>query len=761
MKNANSNGSLSDNSSNNPFTEFVQNNKILDSLPDAIIITDMQYKIQYFNSAAEKLYGWKESELIGYPLSDYIRNDYLGGSLDAILESISKNGWWKGEVVQNDRKDNRISIITSLSVITDDNNQPYAYLAINRDITKHKQTEEAFKISQERLELATLSSHIGIWDWDIINDNLVWDNQMYQLYGVKEEDFGGAYNAWITGVHPEDRQKNHELTNQALKGEKKFDTEFRVIWPNGSIKYLEAHGTIIRDTDGKPVRMIGVNTDITKRKNAEIALLKSETRISESLDHLIEGCQIIGFNWRFIYLNDAAANQGRKSKEEFIGKNIKDVLPGIENTELFSLLEKCMNDRTPQRMTNEFTYFDGKTGWFELRIQPVSEGIFILSIDITKQRRLEIAMQKAQKLESLGVLAGGIAHDFNNLMGGIYGYIDLALDQSTEKKVIENLSMAINTIDRAKDLTQQLLTFAKGGTPILDVGPLFPFIEETANFALSGSNVSCKMNIDEDLWASNFDRNQIGQVIDNIVINAQQAMPSGGIIELSAKNVSFSEKEHPILSGGNYIKISIKDSGIGIPQDKIPNIFDPFFTTKTKGHGLGLATSYSIVSKHYGCIDIESKEGIGSTFIIYLPASEITVTKSNRKELDIHKGSGVFLIMDDEIVIQDTVSKMLSTFGYATISKENGQQAIDYIKQELEENRNISGMIFDLTVPGNMGGKEAIKIIKGMNIEIPAFVVSGYADDPVMKNPEKYGFLASLCKPFKRTELSEMLNIYL
>jgi signal transduction histidine kinase/CheY-like chemotaxis protein len=381
--------------------------------------------------------------------------------------------------------------------------------------------------------------------------------------------------------------------------------------------------------------------------------------------------------------------------------------------------------------------------------------------DISERKKTESLLLNSQKLEALGVLSGGIAHDFNNLLGGIFGYIDLAREKAKTEDVTLNLSKAMNTIERARGLTRQLLTFAKGGAPIIKTGCLFPFVQETVQFALSGSSVLCRFSVPDNLRPCSFDRDQIGQVIDNIIINAQQAMPGGGVIKVSARNSSFSEKEHSVLSAGEYVKLSFADSGIGISKDVLPSIFDPFYTTKAKGHGLGLATCYSIVNRHGGCIDVESEPGKGSTFHVYLPTSSEPMASLWKKPSAAHEGKGTALIMDDEEVMRDTISEMLKSLGYAVLCKANGRDAIDYFLSETKANRTISWMMFDLTVPGGMGGKEAVAELRKLNLKTPVFVVSGYADDPVMANPADYGFTASICKPFRRSELAEMLNKYL
>ena len=389
-------------------------------------------------------------------------------------------------------------------------------------------------------------------------------------------------------------------------------------------------------------------------------------------------------------------------------------------------------------------------------------------MDITAQKlaeqehqKLEHQVQQNQKLESLGVLAGGIAHDFNNLMGGIFGYIDMAREESKETQVTKYLSKALSTIDRARALTQQLLTFSKGGAPIRKANSLSPFIKETAQFALSGSSVLVSFDIPKDLWHCNFDKNQIAQVIDNIVINAKEAMSVGGTLIVTARNIRLSEGEYQTLTDGDYVKVSFQDSGIGIPKEVVPRIFDPFYTTKMMGHGLGLATCHSIITKHGGHIDVDSVPGKGSTFNIFLPAVRDAEVSSPEQGRALHKGCGIFLVMDDEEVMRDTIANMLESFGYTVICKKNGSEAIDFFMAETASNRTITGMIFDLTIPGSMGGADAIIEIRTVNQLVPVFVASGYAKNPAIANPSEYGFTASICKPFTKIELSELLNEHL
>ncbi|THB80283.1 MAG: PAS domain S-box protein [Desulfobacteraceae bacterium] len=388
-------------------------------------------------------------------------------------------------------------------------------------------------------------------------------------------------------------------------------------------------------------------------------------------------------------------------------------------------------------------------------------GMVVNLTDITKQKALEAQFEQAQKIESLGTLAGGIAHDFNNLLSGIYGYLDLALKLTTQADVARYLTKAFQSSDRAKGLTQQLLTFSKGGAPVKKVDTLIPFIEETTQFALSGSSISCEFSIPNELWMCDYDSNQIAQVIDNIVINACHSMPDQGVLKVAAINLDLSGQQHPMLDGSRYVRISISDSGVGIPRQHLNRIFDPFFTTKQQGSGLGLATSYSIVKRHGGIIEVESEPEKGSVFHIYLPATGQTGEASVEKEDMNYQGYGRILIMDDEEDIRDMLSDMLELMGFSCTGARDGEHALDLFTRAVQDSDPFRAAILDLTVPGGMGGKETIARLRELDGQIPVFVASGYSDDSVIADPDRFGFTASLEKPFMVTDLIRVFKTYL
>lgn len=379
-------------------------------------------------------------------------------------------------------------------------------------------------------------------------------------------------------------------------------------------------------------------------------------------------------------------------------------------------------------------------------------------IDITERKRMEDELLRTQKLESLAILAGGIAHDFNNVLTGILGSISLAkMRTPSDDTMLKTLTEAEKGCFRARELTQQLITFARGGAPVKKTLSLIDLIKESTTFTLSGSGTKPEFYIADDLWPADVDEGQISQVINNLVLNADQAMPRGGIIKITCENIQLNAELTP-LQKGKYVKIMVKDHGIGIPKENLHRIFDPYFTTKQKGSGLGLTTTYSIINKHNGHISVESELGKGTTFSIFLPASEKEpeVRKDIKEEYVIRKGR--ILIMDDDAIVRDVAGKMLTTLGYEVDYAEDGTSAIEQYKKAKETRRPFDTVIMDLTIPGGMGGKEAITKLLAIDPVARVIVSSGYSSDPVMSEYKRYGFSGVVTKPYTLAELSRVVS---
>lgn len=394
-------------------------------------------------------------------------------------------------------------------------------------------------------------------------------------------------------------------------------------------------------------------------------------------------------------------------------------------------------------------------------------GAVLVFRDMTREQKIHEILQNADKLQSIGVLAGGIAHDFNNLLSGIFCNIEIArmaCRSGDTDKAVAKLSASLEVFQRAKDLTQQLLTFAKGGQPVQKTMSIEPILRRSSTFMLSGSNVSCDLHLPPDLWLCHIDENQIAQVVDNIILNARQAMPRGGQITIAAENVPAGLARLSAAVPVDSICISIRDNGPGIDLKLQARIFDPFFTTKSTGNGLGLSIVYSIMTRHGGLVDVESQPGEGTTFNLYLPRAQkepkTAAAKGQRAADDTEKlqGCGRILVMDDEPFIQDLCRTILEESGFAITCAGDGDEAINLFRTAREKKVPFLMVILDLTIPGGKGGVETLVELRHIDPYICAIATSGYSSDPVMAQPADYGFAACLPKPFTTGELFQAIR---
>jgi len=385
-----------------------------------------------------------------------------------------------------------------------------------------------------------------------------------------------------------------------------------------------------------------------------------------------------------------------------------------------------------------------------------------IALDISDLKEHEKEELKVQKLESLGVLAGGIAHDFNNILTGIMGNISLAMmfidDTHKSHKALVGAEKASM---RATELARQLLTFARGGEPVKRVVSLQHLVNESVSLVLHGSNVKCAINLPDSIHAIEADEGQISQAFHNIIINATQAMPGGGVLTISARNETFVGKNSMALPPGTYVRLTFTDEGCGIPDADLKKIFDPYFTTKVNGNGLGLASTHSIIIKHGGHISASSQVDRGTIFIIYLPSIGEIIAKHHTESVAQTSGEhsgGSILVMDDEEMIRELAAGMLEEIGYQVTTCDDGLETIRRYKAAKESGTPFSAVIMDLTIPGGMGGREAVEEILVVDPAACLIVSSGYSNDPIMSDYRTYGFTGAIAKPYKINELAEMLR---
>jgi len=509
------------------------------------------------------------------------------------------------------------------------------------------------------------------------------------------------------------------------------------------------------------------NRMLENRRQAEEALKVSEERYRAIFHEAHDGIVLIeAETGRIANCNPRLEEMTGRSLSDLTRMKIWDLCPLDKIEKVKEGFRELSGEKYGESMEFELRKPDGTL----VPIEFVSKWVdfqninLVLSVarDITERKQAQEAFQKIDKLKSVGTLAGGIAHDFNNILTGVFGNISIAKeDLPKDHPSFKPLEEAEKAMNRAIRLTGQLLTFAKGGAPVTERIRLETLIEDVVRFDLSGSNVKLSFKSAGDLWLAEADKGQIQQVFSNLTINARQAMPDGGHLYIELENADIIKSPVPGLAQGKYIQITVSDDGIGIAPKHIDRIFDPYFSTKQAGSGLGLATTHSIIHQHGGCLNVNSLVGKGTTFTLYLPASksqQLSETILPEAKCSDVEQSARILVMDDEKMICDLLTKMLEKGGYSVETADGGRQAIEKYKQALDAGNPFDIVIMDLTIPGGIGGKEAIKGILKIHPEARVVVSSGYANDPVMANYAAYGFSGIAAKPYTRDKLLEVLR---
>ncbi len=656
------------------------------------------------------------------------------------------------------------------------------------DITERKQMEQAITTIMENAVKGTgqeffdqLVKSICEWsgaDCTIVGE-FVDDNKVKVLSMYLDGEFINDFTYDLVGTPCENACKNGYCTihNDV---QKKFPEDQDLV-RMGAESYvgipLSGKQGILCTISRKKLEVLPQMKEIMSilaaRASAEIMRSKSDNALRDSEErfrNLVETSQDLIFRCdtegRFTYLNSAWEEALGYKAEEMLGKKFNQFKsPETIERDKEKFAETLDGDST----RGYETIYLAKSGrQVHLRINSMlirdREGQVIgtqgTAYDITERKLLEDERTKAAKLESIGILAGGIAHDFNNILTAIVGNISLAKMISTDESSGsgELLAEAEKSAMRAKDLTQQLLTFSKGGEPVKKSFRIEDLLTSTVRFTLRGSNVKCVFNLSDQPSIVKADEGQIGQVINNLVINADQAMSDGGLITISTEPISAASDNSLTLPAGKYVKITVKDQGHGIPEDQVTKIFDPYFTTKTQGSGLGLATSYSIIKRHGGKISVESEAGIGTSFHIYLAASSEPVKAGLDSKQATPLARGRVLVMDDEHQILTVVAKMLEHIGQEVEVATDGAEVTEFYQKAMNSGRRFDAVILDLTIPGGMGGCETMERLLEIDPNVKGIVSSGYSNDPVLSNYRDYGFSSVASKPYRLHELQSVLR---
>ena len=495
------------------------------------------------------------------------------------------------------------------------------------------------------------------------------------------------------------------------------------------------------------------------------SLATEKEKLEVTLSAMEDAVITLDISGGVLLLNRAAEELTGEPSGSAHGKHIVDVLPlrdpnggkPMDWSVISGLATEALEDFSKPGMECVWGSEGQRTMRLSVRcLSGPAEGYVLILRDTTWEARLAEEKARSQRMESLGVLAGGIAHDFNNSLTAIISGLELSKlrggrDGSTD--ILEEVERAAVS---ARGLTQQLLTFSRGGAPVSRPMRIAGMIRKTAGFVLSGTNCDLDFRAEEGLWPVEADESQISQVVNNLVLNARQAMPSGGTITIRVSNRKLDRSASLPLSPGRYVMVDIQDQGTGIPEELLPRIFDPYFTTKGEGSGLGLATTHSIISRHGGHIEVDSSPGEGTGFSILLPAAgEIPEERATTcTEEDIR---GRVLLMDDDRSVLLTASQLMEALGCTVVTASDGSEAIEAYRRALEEGAGFDAVIMDLTVQGGMGGAAASREIADMDPDATLVVSSGYSNDPVMADYADYGFVACIAKPYTLSELRSLL----
>jgi PAS domain S-box-containing protein len=635
-------------------------------------------------------------------------------------------------------------------------------IGVTRDITDQKSSEALLKASEERYRYLFDNAADPIFVHDDKGRILGGNQALYDTYGYTPEELGRLTLHAIDV--PEDVPRIPERMAELFRtGSARFTTGH--LRKNGERLTVDVRASLIT-WQGRPA-MMSICRDMTERKRAEEELRRSEEKFS-LVFHASPSAQIISrvSDGRIVEVNDVFVKESGYSREELIGSTTIALRLWETDAARNSVVEALKKNGTVRNLHNVFRRKTGETfpADYSASLFKLGNDLCVISsvTDLSERRRAEAALLEVQRLESLGMIAGGLAHDFNNMLAGIMGNLSLLemdLIDSKKKELLEYVAEALEGVNSCRSLMHQFSTFAKGTKPARKRFSLCSVVPKAAALAMTGTNSVLNIKTPEALPDIDGDESQIFQTVNNIVLNAAQAMPGGGTVTVELSEFDCREGCHLPLAPGRYARIDIADNGIGMTSDVLARIFDPYFSTKGKGRGLGLAMAFSVARGHGGHIEAASEQGKGTRFSVYLPCLEAyspcAQIRPTRPKL--HKGSGLVLVLEDDDSVTDMLTAMLKASGYTPVAAADGKTALRLFREKGGAGA-FKAVIMDLVIPGGMGGKECLEELRKQDPAVAALATSGYSDYPVMSGPEKYGFDAALPKPYSSEEFGKAME---
>ncbi len=625
------------------------------------------------------------------------------------------------------------------------------------DISDRKRAEEdRLRMERQYLQIVETANE-GIWMVDRNFRTTFVNEHMAAMLGASRDDLIGSNVSEF--LFPEDLPAHqHRMQLRQIESSGSYETRIRK--KDGTACWLQASAKALLDETGQFIGSFAMFTDISQRREAEELLRASEKRFRAIIEASTEGILVFASNSdRIRYANPRACEMLRFSLDELAGHTFSELFAPVYRQRVGPMVPHNLRD------TGEFVRKDGSSlhvGIKSVVLDLEGEQCLVLFLtDLTARSLLEQERLKAQKLDAIGTLAGGIAHDFNNLLQTIYANISMARwSYDNREESLRRLESVEHSLHLAIKLTRQLLGFSKGATLQKRKMVLGPLIEEASGFILSGTKAGCELDIDPKLWAAEVDEGQIHQVIHNVVLNADQAMPLGGTIHIVARNVTApAEGLPPVLSAGRWISIMVQDTGIGIADEHMNKIFDPYFSTKSTGNGLGLATTYAVIRKHGGYIDVKSTLGEGTTVTIFLPAKEdADEVTPYTSPMTSERTLRVLLLDDDENVLA-TSQALLQVLGHTVVAVMHGEAAIQEYKQSIKRGKVFDLVLLDLTIRGGMGGIETLHHLRELHPNVKAILTSGYSDDSLSPSDLPSQARRFLPKPYTMEQLRDAICV--
>ncbi len=744
-------------------------NAILTSMLDPLLVADMNGNVRMSNKALRELLGYNGEEITGRPVASLFFGTPMGifrGEAKLGPEASQSFRSRDLELLTKDGK--RIPVLFSSALMRDGEGKAVGHVGVAKDITELKKAQEAVAKNEWKLKKSLEGADYGIWDLDLTSGKFGFSDSLNSVLGYAPGELVLDIESWKTIIHPDDRSWVVEHLKSYLREKQKtYLAEYRVRTKVGGWKWVLVRGQVgLFAEDGNPIHLFGAFEDMTARREAE----EARTRLSQVVEQAVESVVITDLEGKILYVNQAFEEISGYKREELLGRNPRIVKSGRHDRAFYEEMWKTLGrgETWRGRVTNKSK--DGKIFEEESIISPVRDGAgkivsyAAVKRDVTKQMELEQQLMQSQKMEAIGRLAGGVAHDFNNLLTSILGFAQMALDQAgSESPMAGDIKEIVSAGERAAALTQQLLAFSRRQVAEPKVLDLCTVVADTEKLLkrMIGEDVKLVITKSPERWNVKIDPNQFGQILMNLAVNARDAMPKGGTLAIKVNIEKVDQKmsyRHEQIMPGEYVIVSVSDTGKGMSEDVQEHLFEPFFTTKPKGQGtgLGLATVYGIIKQNKGFVTVYSEVDKGTTIRIYLPryaeaekhpvAEEAPAGETN--------GSETVLLVEDERMVRSMARKSLESRGYKIISCESGREAMAVLQRETG---TIHLLLTDVVMP-DMSGPELAEKVRSLRRNIKVLYMSGYTNEMIAAHGMLEEGMHFIQKPFTPSVLAKKVR---